>query len=145
MKVPWNPFDLEDRGPCIKVIVRHTEDEIRLGVGLDYPEPVAVTALLDTGAQTTIINSVLATSRKLTMTNANVPVRGIGGRCLCDEYACSISFPDSDLPGIGTAKILARKFEEAGYSCLIGRDILRFWKLEFDARAGQVIITPYAS
>src|ERR1700733_14176639 len=100
MNVPWYPFDFDDPGPCIKVIVRHTEDEMRLGVGLDYPDPVAVTALLDTGAQTTIINSVLAISRKLTMTDTNVPVQGIGGRCFCDEYACSIAFPGTDLPGI---------------------------------------------
>jgi len=142
MKVPWNPFDWNDRGPCIKVIVRHTDDEIRMGVGLDYPEPVAVTALLDTGAQTTIINSVLATTRKLTMTDANIPARGIGGRCFCDEYACSISFPESDLPPIPTTRILARKFEDENYACLIGRDIMKFWKLQFDGRAKCVIITP---
>ena len=145
MKVHWNPFEWGDPGPCIKVVIRHTEDEMRLGLGLDYPEPVAVTALLDTGAQTTIIHSALATSRKLTMTDANVPARGIGGQCFCDEYACSISFPDSDLPGIGTTRILARDFQEMRYTCLIGRDIMRLWRMDFDARARRVIITPYAS
>jgi hypothetical protein len=148
MKVHWNPFEWGDPGPRIKVVIRHTEDEIRLGVGLDYPEPVAVMALmalLDTGAQTTIIHSALATSRKLTMTDANVPARGIGGQCFCDEYACSISFPNSDLPGIGTTRVLAREFKELHHVVLIGRDIMRTWKMDFDPRAKSVIITPYAS
>jgi hypothetical protein len=145
MKVPWNPFEWNDPGPCIKVVVRHTEDEMQLGVGLDYPEPIAVTALLDTGCQTTIIHSVLATNRKLTMTDTNIPIRGIGGRCSGDEYACSISFPGSDLPTIGTTRILARKFEDHNYSCLIGRDIMRFWNMQFDGSARCVIITPYTS
>lgn len=143
MNVPWNPFEWNDPGPCLKVIIRHTEDEMELGVGLDYPEPVAVTALLDTGAQTTIIHSALATSRKLTMTDSNVPARGIGGQCFCDEYACSIRFPNSDLPGIGTTRVLARDFREMHYACLIGRDIMRLWRMDFHARAKCVIITPY--
>jgi hypothetical protein len=145
MKVNWNPFEWNDPGPCLKVIIRHTEDEIRLGVGLDYPEPVAVTALLDTGAQTTIIHSALATSRKLTMTDKNVPARGIGGQCFCDEYACSISFPNSDLPGIGTTRVLAREFHEMHYACLIGRDMMRLWRMDFDPRNKCVIIDPYTT
>lgn len=141
----WNPFEWGDPGPRIKVIIRHTEDEMRLGVGLEYPEAVAVMALLDTGAQTTLIHSSLATSRRLSMTDANVPARGIGGQCFCDEYACSISFPDSDLPGIGTTRVLAQEFREMHHSVLIGRDIMRLWKMDFDPRAKHVIIIPYAS
>lgn len=151
MKVRWNPFEWDDPGPCIKVIIRHTDDEMQLGIGLDYPGPVAVTALIDTGAQTTVIHSALAKSRKLTMTDKDLPARGIGGQCLCDQYSCSISFPNpdgfsnSDLPGIGTMKVLARELREVNYVCLIGRDILKFWRMDFDPRSRHVIITPYAS
>ena len=142
LKAPWNPFDHDDRGPCIKIIVLPTEDEMRLGIGLEYPKPVAVTALLDTGAQSSIISKVLARNRKLTMTDTNISVRTVGGWCSCDEYACSISFPDSDLPPIGTTKILAGEFDrEPNYSCLIGRDVLRFWKVLFDGRSRCVTIS----
>ena len=145
MKIPWNPFEWDDPGPCIQVIIRHTEDERLLGIGLDYPEPVAVTALLDTGAQSTVIHSTLAKSRKLTMTDTNLPARGIGGQCFCDQYSCSISFPGSDLPGIGTVKVLARELKEMNYVCLLGRDIMRFWNMQFDPRGRCVIINPYKS
>lgn len=144
LKVPWNPFDQDDPGPCIRIIVMPTEEEMKLGraVGFEYPKPVAVKALLDTGAQSTMVNRVLARGRKLTMTNARVRVRTIGGSCLCDEHACSISFPDSDLPMIGTARILAGDFDrEPFYSCLIGRDIIKNWRIQFDGRAKCVTIT----
>jgi hypothetical protein len=144
MNVPWNPYEWGDPGPLIKVIVRHTEDELRLGVGLAYPDPVAVMALLDTGAQTTVIHSALALSRKLTMTDANVPARGLSGKCFCDQYACSISFPNSDLPEIGTTRVLSSEFNEMHHCVLIGRDIMRLWRMDFDPRAKHVIVTPYS-
>ena len=142
LKVRWNPFDQDDPGPCIKIIVMPTEDEMRLGAfGLEYPKPIAVKALLDTGAQSTIINRVLARSRKLALTATKVPVRTIGGSCFCDEHACSIAFPGSDLPRIGTTRILAGEFDrEPYYSCLIGRDIIRNWSIQFDGRSGFVAI-----
>jgi hypothetical protein len=141
-KIPWNPFDFADQGPCLQMLVMHTEDEMRLGVGLDYPKPLPITGLLDTGAHSTIISKTFARNRKLTMTNANVKATGVGGPCFCDEYACSICFPQ--LPGqpvIGTAKILAGAFEKEVYSGLIGRDILKFWKVDFDGRARCVTIS----
>jgi hypothetical protein len=141
LQLPWNPFDFADPGPRMQVVVMHTEDEMKLGIGLDYPEPLPVFALLDTGAQTTIINRVLAINRKLTMTNARVRVSGVGGPCLCDEYACSVSFPGSGLPAIGAMKILAGDFERGPYSGLIGRDIIRFWKVMFDGRSHCVSIS----
>ncbi len=88
----------------------HTEDEIGFGIGLDYPKPLPINALLSTGAHTTIISKIFARNRKLTMTNANVKTNGVGGGCLCDEYACSICFPQiPGMPVIGTAKVLAAK------------------------------------
>ncbi len=141
LKIPWNPFDFADPGPCIKVSVMPTDDEMQLGIGLDYPKPLPISALLDTGAHTTIINKVLAINRKLTLTNARVRVSGVGGPCLCDEYACSVSFPNSDLPAIGTLKILAGDFDRGPYSGLIGRDILKLWKVNFDGRSRCVTIS----
>jgi len=141
LEVPWNPFDFADPGPCIKISVMPTEDEMQLGIGLDYPRPLPISALLDSGAHTTIINKVLAINRKLTMTNARVRVSGVGGPCLCDEYACSISFPNSDLPPIGTLKILAGDFDREPYSGLIGRDIFKLWRVIFDGKSRRVTVS----
>jgi hypothetical protein len=124
------------------MLVMHTEDEMALGIGLDYPKPLPINALLDTGAHTTIISKLFAQNRKLTMTNANVKATGVGGECRCDEYACSIRFPQiSGMPVIGTTKILAAEFGGEEYSGLLGRDILRFWKVDFDGKARCVTIS----
>lgn len=144
VKSAWNPFDPDDPGPCIKVIIMPTEEEIRLGgeIGLEYPEPLPITALLDTGSPFTIVNRVFARNRKLKLTNKNVPIRTIGGLCYCDEHSCSIYFPDSDLPKILVARILAADFErEPNYSCLIGRDVLRNWNAHFSGPSRCVTIT----
>lgn len=122
-----------------------TDEEMRIGreIGLEYPTPHPVTALLDTGSPFTIVSKVFAKNRKLAITNRNVPIRTIGGSCLCDEYSCSISFPDSNLPTIEILRIRAGEFNrEPYYSCLIGRDVLRNWKIQFDGRARLVTIFP---
>lgn len=140
----WDPFDQADPGPCIKIIVTNTDETIQAGraLGLEYPQPVAITALIDTGSPFTVVSRTFAKNRKLIQTNAGTPIRTIGGDCRCDEYSGSISFPNSNLKGIGTLRILAADFErEPFYSCLIGRDVLRNWKITFDAPSKRITIT----
>lgn len=139
----WNPFDSADPGPCLKIIVMNTYATIEAGraIGLEYPGPQAITALLDTGSPFTIISRTFAKNWKLFQTNAGIPIRTIGGDCLCDEYCASISFPGSDLPLIETLRIRAADFHrEPFYACIIGRDILRNWDIKFDGRAKCVRI-----
>ena len=83
----------------MKVIVANTDETIKAGnaLGLEYPTPHAITALLDTGSPFTIVSRTFARNRKLFLTNAAVPIRTIGGDCKCDEHSGSISFPDSNL------------------------------------------------
>jgi hypothetical protein len=142
-QVTWNPFDQADLGPCMKAIVMNTDDTIEAGraVGWDYPAPHAITALLDTGSPFTIVSRIFARNRKLFLTNAAVPIRTIGGDCLCEEHSGSVSFPDSNLPRIETMRILAADFNrEPFYSCVIGRDILKYWNVRFDGRAKCITI-----
>jgi hypothetical protein len=111
-------------------------------IGLEYPAPHAITALIDTGSPFTIISRIFAKNWKLVQTGAQSPIRTMGGDCLCDEYSGSISFPHSQLPGIEILRILAVDFNrEPFYSCIIGRDIIKYWDIRFDGRAKQVTIT----
>jgi len=111
-------------------------------IGLEYPEPLPVRALLDTGSPFTIVNRVFAKNRRLRRTESDVPLRTLGGACLGDEHCCSMSFPDSDLPKIEVMGIVAADFNrEPFYSCLIGRDVLRHWNIQFDGRSGCVKIS----
>jgi hypothetical protein len=143
-QVYWNPFDPADPGPCVKVIVMNTNETIEAGrkIGLEYPAPHAITALIDTGSPFTIISRIFAKNWKIVQTGAQSPIRTMGGDCLCDEYSGSISFPDSNIPGVEILRLRAVDFNrEPFYSCLIGRDILKNRDIRFDGRARLVTIT----
>ena len=80
VQLKWDPFDIDDPGPCIKVMVTNTEETIRAGreIGLDYPEATEITALIDTGSPFTIVNRVYAKTQKLFLTNPKTQVRTLG-------------------------------------------------------------------
>ena len=67
VELPWNPFNHTDPGPCIDVIIMNSRDVIEAGraIGLEYPEPRPMKALLDTGASVTVISKVFANTCKL--------------------------------------------------------------------------------
>ena len=60
IELHWDPFDQTDPGPCINVIIMNSADVIRAGraIGLEYPEPRPIRALLDTGASVTVVNDM---------------------------------------------------------------------------------------
>jgi len=143
-KLPWNPFDPTDPGPCIKFSVTRYVDDIEYGksIGLEFPAPPIPTALIDTGSPFTIINKVLAKTCNLILTDPAFPIRTMNGDCDCEVYCGSMSFPGSGLPPIPAMRILAREFyRESSYACLIGRDVLKHWRITFDARDKVVTIT----
>ena len=141
---PWNPFNPEDPGPCIRFSVSRYADEIEDGkrIGLEYANPPNPTALIDTGSPFTVITKVLARNSNLNLTNPVFRFRTMSGPCDCEEYCGSISFPGSRLPHIPAAQLLAtEKFPEIAYSCILGRNILKWWDIRFDAHARRVTIT----
>jgi hypothetical protein len=93
VQVPWNPFDQHDPGPCIKVQIVNSPEVIEAGraVGLEYPSPVTVTALLDTGASVTLISRRFADYCKLRQTNEGRDLRHrrhppLRGACRVDQF-----------------------------------------------------------
>jgi hypothetical protein len=141
---PWNPFDPEDPGPCIRFSVTRFADDIEYGkrIGLEYADPPNPTALIDTGSPFTIITRVLARNCNLSLTNPVFRFRTMSGSCSCEEYCGSVSFPGSGLPPIRAAQLLANEtFPETNYSCILGRNILKWWDIRFDGRARVVTIT----
>lgn len=95
----WNPFDQADPGPCIKVSVTNSRDVIEAGraIGLEYPGPHPMMALLDTGASVTVISRVFANYCKLFQTSAGSEITAIGATHRCAEHAGAISFPGTNL------------------------------------------------
>jgi len=142
--ISWDPFDPVDPGPCIDVIVTNSRDVISAGrsLGLEYPEPLRMKALLDTGASVTVISRVFAGYCKLFQTSEGSEITAIGATHRCAEHAGSISFPDTGLKGFDPIRIVSAVFaKQRHYACLIGRDILRNWVLNFDGRSRRVTIT----
>lgn len=139
----WNPWVPESPGPCIKFSVTRYVDEIESGelLGLEYDSPSTPTALIDTGSPFTVINTTLAKKANLSLTNPKFPITTISGDCVCEEYGGSISFPGSGLPRINAVQILARDLSQKAYACILGRNILKRWKICFDGRNNSVTIT----
>jgi hypothetical protein len=140
----WDPFNQTDPGPCIDVTIMNSADVIEAGhaIGLEYPQPRPIRALLDTGASITVISKVLANSCKLFQTNEGSQITAIGATHHCGEHAGAIRFPGTPLRAFDPIRILSAVFvKERSYACLIGRDILRNWIVTFDGRSKRVTIT----
>jgi hypothetical protein len=138
-QVEW---DASDPGPCINVTVTNSRDVTEVGraIGLEYPEPLKMKALLDTGASVTVISKAFARYCKL-MQTGETEIRALGGLHRCGEHAAAISFPGTRLRSIDPIRIVSADFiKEPYYACLIGRDILRNWKITFDGRYNRVMI-----
>jgi predicted aspartyl protease len=130
--------ELQQDGPCIVVAISAPRFEIEEGrsVGLEYPEPYRVRALIDTGASVTVINPQLVRTCKLRHTGfAEIVAAGGSGRY--QELAAAISFPETDLSGIDLIRVVACPIVRQPVSCLIGRDILRRWTFTYDGTTGQ--------
>lgn len=139
----WDPFDPDDPGPCIDVVIMNSREVLEKGrdIGLDYPEPRRMRALLDTGASVTVISKKFANYCRLFQTNEGSEITAIGATHRCGEHAGSISFPDTKLKSFDPIRIVSADFpKERHYAILIGRDILRNWAISFDGRSKQVTI-----
>jgi hypothetical protein len=143
VELPWNPFDPTDPGPCIDVIIVNSRDVIEAGrlIGLEYPEPRPMKALLDTGASVTVISKVFANTCKLFQTSEGSEITAIGATHRCGEHAGAISFPGTHLRPLDPIRIVSADFvKERSYAILIGRDILRNWVITFIGRSKRVTI-----
>jgi predicted aspartyl protease len=135
------PEDLQQRGPIINVLISHTKAEIAeaKSVGFEFPECRPFNALIDTGAAITIINPKLAETYKLRYTGPE-RITAVGHTGYYPGYAAAISFPDRGLREFETIRIIACPLASANMSCLIGRDILRFWEFKYNGALGEFAI-----
>ena len=143
VELKWDPFNQMDPGPLIEVTITNSLDVMESGraLGLEYPRPRSMKALLDTGASVTVISKVFANHCKLFQTSEGTEITAIGATHKCGEHAGSISFPGTNLRSLDSIRIISAVFaRERHYACLIGRDIMRNWVITFNGRSKQVII-----
>jgi predicted aspartyl protease len=137
----WSPRDLRTRGLKMRVEIGPSEVEVRSAklAGLELKKPLAVTALIDTGASVTVINpQVAATCGLRQVGQAAISATGLVSQM--PEYAGAIRFPGSELRGFDPVKFIACPLPGADFSCLIGRDIMERWRMVYDGRTGEVKI-----
>jgi len=95
VELNWDPFNQTDPGPCIDVLIMNSRDviEAERAIGLEYPGPLPMRALLDTGASITVISRVFADYCKLFQTNEGSEITAIGATHRCGEHAGASVFP----------------------------------------------------
>jgi len=128
--------DLLRTGPII---------QIEIGNPRDTSKKALVNGLIDTGAAFSAINPRLAQSCHL-IQRGKQKIHVPGNTRLEDareypEFAASIGFPESDLQGFRIHGVIACPIFETQISCLIGRDILRYWEITYSGFSGQFSIT----
>ncbi len=139
--ISFPPQELQQIGPIIRVIIGHPKDDFieATSVGFEIPEQRPVRALIDTGAAVTIINPELAETYKLRYTGpARITAAGHTGDYR--EFAASISFPDVRVRSFDIQRIVACPLNRGEMSCLIGRDILRYWEFSYNGSSGNIRI-----
>jgi gag-polyprotein putative aspartyl protease len=127
--------ELLRNGPILKIEIRNPSDQSRVA---------RVNALVDTGAAFTAINPRIAHNCGLIQRGQKkIHVPGNTGpedAKAYPEFAASLSFPGSDLLNFRVHGIIACPIFETQFSCLIGRDILKYWELTYSGTLGQFSI-----
>jgi predicted aspartyl protease len=141
VELSWPADDLQQDGPWMWISITNPKMELEeaRSVGLEFPKPLRMKALVDTGASLTVINPEVAKTWKLRQTGfAKIVAAGSSGTYA--EHAAAIEFPDTNLRGFDPIRVVACPIVGQWFSCLIGRDILRRWHVSYDGRSGHVRI-----
>jgi predicted aspartyl protease len=132
-----SPSGLQQHGPRIRISISAPLMEVEEGkaVGLEYPRPLQLLALIDTGSSLTVVNPEVAQTCKLRPTGIT-KVSAAGGIGRWPEYAATISFPEHDLQSFELIRVVGCPLPQQEWSCLIGRDVLRRWLFSYDGKTG---------
>jgi len=142
-QISWYPSDPANPFACIDVLIGNSEALLdqQPHLGFEFPEPVRIKAVIDTGAGPVLISRTYARHCKLFQTRPDSEIRVIGGSVKCGEHAGRISFPNTTLCPYDRIRIVSGDFhKEHHFACLIGTDILRHWRTTFDAKTNLVTI-----
>ena len=105
-------------------------------LAIHLEQPHSVTAIIDTGAQTSVLNPAVVKQLQLkpvgktsiVTPSTTIPVE-------CSRYHINVYFPEDYV----VENIFAVEAPMGGqpYQCLIGRDVLRLGKLRYDGTSNE--------
>lgn len=133
-----DPRDLQLYGPRLKILVGHP----LLGP-TSNPQTTTTDALIDTGAQRTILVPEVVQRVGLSKIDETTLIR-VGGNVKAGVYAASLQFPQSGLSTIEMIAVPCCDVPQPLFRCLIGRDVLSRWVFTYDGPAGAWKLTEQA-
>lgn len=129
-----DPRDLRLYGPRLEIRVGHPIlDSIK---GPDDTRYSTMPALIDTGAQRTILSSEAV--RKVGLSKiSETTLRGVGGVVeKVGVYVASIQFPHCRLAAIQVMEVACCDLSHPLIQCLLGRDVVARWTFTYEGPAG---------
>lgn len=122
--------------------------DVRIGLDLSYDANGAAPpdlgarlfpALIDTGASESGIDSDLADDLRLPIVDRQA-IAGVHGKASLNLHIAQIHIPDLDY--VARGEFIGVHFSSVGlpYAAIIGRDILRRFKMTYDGTTGAVVI-----
>jgi len=140
-RLSFNPSILQKDGPRIFIEISAPSADIKEGsqLGLEFPRPLGITAIIDTAASLTVVNPEVVEQCKLRATGFAI-VASIERKAQYRQHAAWIRFPNTELMDFDGIPVVACKITQQPYSCLIGRDIIRNWILTYNGGQGVVSI-----
>lgn len=136
---------LIDIGPQLTITVGPSIPERKAAekAGRRLLEPQPVRALIDTGARRTVITPDTAGRCGLVQVSVTKLFVVGGGEVEGPVYSAQLAFPDSPLANWPAIEIVGADLHHPEIECLIGRDILRRWIVEYDGPSGQLVISEH--
>ena len=121
-------------GPSRELIAAFTP----LGKHLSVPQPV--TALIDTGAHTTVLSPEIVGRLRISPVGAApIYTPSTTEPLLCNRYHINVYFPDEFV--VENVFTIEAPMGGVPYQCLIGRDILKLGEFTFSGRANKFVLT----
>jgi predicted aspartyl protease len=139
-QLSFTPSLLQKDGPRIFIEIGAPSSDIEeeSSVGLEFPPPFGIHAVIDTGASLTVVNPEVVERCKLRATGFAI-VSSIEKKAQYHQHAARIRFPNTKLKDLDGIPVVACKILQQPYSCLIGRDILRNWLLTYNGNGAVSI------
>ena len=139
-----NPNDLRLHGPRLKITVSPPILRLPGAPRIEAPEGgsrfTETDALIDTGAQRTVLSPEAVRKAGLFKIN-EAELRVVGAIVKADVYVASLQFPLCGLKTIEVIEVSCCELPHILYHCLIGRDVLSRWILNYDGPKGKWQIT----
>lgn len=111
-----------------------------LAFGGALPSPFAVTALVDTGAYTTVLNPETIVRLGLRPVGvAPITTPSTTTPVMCNRYHINVYFAEDVV--VENVFVIEAPMGGVPYQCLIGRDVLRGATLLYEGRANRYTLT----